>query len=115
MSAAVLAAMAISILWLEFDAVEAVTVSFLTLAFTQLWHVFNMRDEPRRILSNEITANPWIWAAIGLCIGLIVAAVYVPGLSSVLSLSHPGLAGWGVVLVTSMLPLLLAAPIAKWL
>jgi Ca2+-transporting ATPase len=108
MSACVLAAMVVAIQVLRFDAERAVTVSFLTLAFAQLWHVFNMRDEARRPLRNEVTRNPWVWAAIALCVVLILGAVYLPGVSDVLSLTNPGAAGWLVVLVMSALPLVLA-------
>ena len=45
MAITVLAAMAISIYALGFEYREALTVAFCTLAFAQMWHVFNMRDE----------------------------------------------------------------------
>ena len=43
---------------------ESVTVSFLTLGFAQLWHVFNMRSKQGGLLVNEVTRNPWVWGAI---------------------------------------------------
>ena len=43
-TAPVLASLWIATSVLGMDATKAVTVSFLTLAFAQLWHVFNMRD-----------------------------------------------------------------------
>ena len=58
------------------------TVTFLTVAFAQLWHVFNMRHPTSGLLRNEITRNPWIWAALALCAGLLVTAAYVPSLSA---------------------------------
>lgn len=39
---------------------QAITVSFLTLAAAQLWHVFNMRDHRAGLLLNNITTNPWV-------------------------------------------------------
>ena len=106
--AVVLGAMAVGRLVLGFDASKAVTVSFLTLALAQMWHVFNIREDSGRWLRNEITGNPWIWAALGLCSALIAAAVYFPPLAAVLSLVHPGPDGWLLVALASVLPLLLA-------
>lgn len=109
MSAAVLAAMAISHYYFHFDQQKAVTVAFCTLAFAQMWHVFNMRDEIKRVIVNEITGNGWVWAALGLCVILVLAAVYWPVLSDVLRLSNPGARGWCLILLASTVPLL-AAP-----
>jgi Ca2+-transporting ATPase len=106
-SISVLAAMATAVLYLEFDTVHAVTVSFCTLALAQVWHVFNMRGDPRRILKNEITKNIWIWVAIVICVALVVMAVYVPLLSGLLKLSDPGASGWLLIIVASFIPLLL--------
>jgi Ca2+-transporting ATPase len=108
MSAAVLGAMAAAHYLLALDRTETLTVSFCTLALAQLWHVFNMRERhagsPR--LRNEVTANPWIWGALALCLALVLAAVYWPVLSHVLRLAHPGAAGWVLILTMSLLPLL---------
>mgnify|MGYP001817671036 CR=1 FL=1 len=103
-----LAAMAFAILQLDFDAGRAVTVAFGTIALAQLWHVFNMRGDMKRVVNNEITRNVWIWAAIALCIVLILAAIYVPVLSDVLRLPDPGANGWLVILVASLVPLFVA-------
>ncbi len=97
---------------LGFEPARAVTVSFCTLALAQLWHVFNMRDELRRFIDNEITRNAWVWLAILLCLGLTVAAVYNPLLSGLLRLRDPGLEGWLVIVPMSLLPLL-AAPLVR--
>ena len=44
LTAATFGALALARFWLELDEPATVTVAFLTLAFAQLWHVFNMRD-----------------------------------------------------------------------
>ena len=113
-SVAVLGAMMFAITVLEFERSRAVSVSFCTLALAQLWHVFNMRDETRRLFNNEITRNAWIWVAVILCLALIMAAVYLPPLSTILRLGNPGLSGWLLILPASFLPLFLA-PVVKWL
>jgi Ca2+-transporting ATPase len=105
---ATLAALFIAIDWLEYDDRAAVTVSFLTLAFAQLWHVFNMRERRSGLLVNEVTRNPYVWGALALCTGLLLAATYLPGLSHVLKVVPPDGAGWAVVLGASLAPLVLA-------
>jgi Ca2+-transporting ATPase len=90
--------------WLGMSTKQAVTVSFLTLAFAQLWHVFNMRGRGSSFLRNDITGNPFVWGALALCIGLLLAAVYVPGLADVLKVADPGTKGWAVVIGMSLIP-----------
>jgi Ca2+-transporting ATPase len=85
---------------------EATTISFLTLALAQLWHVFDMRDSRSPLVKNEITRNPWIWAALLVCLALIGVAVHLPQLAAILSLADPGLDGWGLALGMSLVPLL---------
>jgi Ca2+-transporting ATPase len=114
MAAATLGSMAVALLVLEFEIGRGVSVAFCTLALAQLWHVFNMRGDIRRVFDNEITRNPWIWAALLLCLGLVLLAVYAPVLSSVLRLADPGLAGWLVIAVASLVPLG-AAPLVRCL
>lgn len=104
MTVAVLGAFALALVWLKMEKRQAVTVSFLTLAFSQLWHVFNMRDRGSRLLDNEITGNRFVWGALGLCTLLLLGAVYLPGLSHVLKVSHPGTTGWLIIAVMSLIP-----------
>jgi len=84
---------------------QATTVAFLTLAMAQLWHVFSMRSPRSGRLRNEITRNPWIWAALVLCIVLLVLAVSWSPLADVLTLVPPGAVGWTVALGFSLVPL----------
>ncbi|AFY78983.1 P-type ATPase, translocating [Pleurocapsa sp. PCC 7327] len=86
---------------------RAVTISFLTLAFTRLWHVFNMRDSDSRLFRNEITQNRFIWLALLICTGLILIAVYVPFIAQVLLIDPPSLEQWGLILGMSTIPLLI--------
>ena len=103
-TAAVLAALFAALHGLGYRDERAVTVSFLTLAMAQLWHVFTMRDRGSDLLRNSITRNPWVWGALALCAGLLAAAVYLPGLGDVLGVDDPGPAGWGLALGCSLAP-----------
>ncbi len=106
-AAIVLIALLTAFLWLDFDESSAITVSFLTLGFAKLWFVFNLRDHDAKRFNNDIIKNGWLWAAIGLCICLLLAAVYLPGLSDVLQTRRLNAAGWGLVLLLSLAPALL--------
>lgn len=103
-TAGVLGALALALLWLGLPREQAITVSFLTLAFAQLWHVFNMRGSSSGPLRNEVTRNPYVWGALLLCIFLLVAAVFIPPLALVLHVENPGWNGWGLIGVMSLAP-----------
>ena len=103
----VLGALAVAVGVLDRHGHAATTIAFLTLAMAQLWHVFSMRDKRSTAVVNEVTRNPWIWAAIALCLVLLGVAVHWPPLATVLSLSAPGWAGWGVAFAASLVPLAL--------
>ncbi len=97
----VLGSLVIALNWLQIGEKQAVTVSFLTLAFAQLWHVFNMRDHGSNPIQNDITRNPFVWGALGLCTALLLVAIYIPSFATALNIAHPGKEGWILVLVMS--------------
>ena len=101
----ILGSFALALTWLNFDATRAATVSFMTLGFTRLWHVFNMRDSNSGLFRNEITQNPYVWGALLLCTGLLLIAVYMPGLSGALRTADPGANGWLLILGMSLVTL----------
>ncbi|MBD3254722.1 MAG: HAD-IC family P-type ATPase [Candidatus Lokiarchaeota archaeon] len=100
----VLSSFLISFLILNFDETKVVTISFLTLAFAQLWHVFNMRKKGTHFFKNEITQNKYVWLALLLSIGLLIIAVYLPFLSTLLETTEPGLDGWAMIIFMSLSP-----------
>lgn len=103
---ALLGAFALGLTWLGMTPQEATTITFLTLGFTRLWHVFNMREQGSGLFRNEVSENPYIWGALVICSGLLLIAVYLPGLSTVLSTVNPGINGWIVVAGMSLMPLI---------
>jgi Ca2+-transporting ATPase len=100
----VLLALAMALHWLGLAQEQAVTVSFLTLAFSKLWFVFNLRSPGSRLLNNDIVANPAIAGSIVVCTLLLLAAVYMPGLSQVLRTAPVGKGGWALLLGMSLVP-----------
>lgn len=102
---ATLGAFWLALHWLLLTTAQAITVAFLTLALAQLWNVFNMRASAAGIFVNEVTRNPWVWGALALCLGLIAAALWLPGLSDILTLPDPGLPGFLLATGASFVPL----------
>ena len=85
---------------------HAVTISFLSVAFVRLLHVFNMRDARSGVFKNDVVRNPFVWGALGLCTVLLVLAVYLPPVALVLGVVDPGVTGWTMILATAAVPLL---------
>jgi len=106
-AASVLAGFAVALQWLGFDTVRAVTVAFLTLGFSKLWFVLNLRDRGAKPWNNDIVRNPWVWGALALCSGLLLLAAWWPPLQSVLPTESPGWRGWLLILGASLAPALL--------
>ena len=104
---AVLATFWLAFTWLGEDTKGAVTISFLTLAFAQLWHVFNMRNASTGILDNEVVKNIWVWLAVIGSGGLLLAAVYIPFLADLIDVVQPTVRGWFVIIAGSLAPLLI--------
>ncbi|MFO7959293.1 MAG: cation-transporting P-type ATPase [Candidatus Brocadiia bacterium] len=85
----------------------AVTMSFLTIGFAQLFHVFNSRKEGKPVRGREWFSNRYVLGAIVITIGLQLAAVYMPGLNTVLKTAdaQPTRDGWLVIAACSLAPL----------
>ena len=82
-------------------------VAFITLAFAQLFHVFNMTSAHSRLLVNDITKNKFVWLALLICSALLVLVYVLPQLRLVLNLTLLPVKLWIVSLLASMLPLVL--------
>jgi Ca2+-transporting ATPase len=106
LAASTFAALAVGCLWLDLDGTSIVTLTFLTLAFAQLFHVFNMRHPRSGLLRNEITRNPWLWASLLVCILLLALPPHVPAVAHILQLVPPSPGMWATILGLSIAPLL---------
>jgi Ca2+-transporting ATPase len=114
-AATTLGAFAIALDVLQLNDSQAVTVSFMTLAFARLWHIFNMRSRGSTPFHNEVVQNPYVWAALVICTGILLAAVYVPGLSDALGTTGLSLHVWGLVFGASLVPLFIGQLGKLWL
>jgi Ca2+-transporting ATPase len=89
------------------DAKALNNVAFITLAFAQLFHVFNMSSNHAGIWSNEVTRNRFVWLALLLCFFLIFLVYLFPQARVALNLSRLSLNAWVVAVLASLLPLVL--------
>jgi magnesium-transporting ATPase (P-type) len=85
--------------------VRATTMAFMTMALSQVFHVFNSRSQTRSAFTSRFFTNKWLWGAIGICLALQCAAVYVPLLQRVLHTVPPTTVEWGVIAGCSLFPL----------
>ena len=104
-AASTLIALVAAMHWLGLTAAQATTVSFLSIALAELWHVFNMRSRRSNPWRNAITENRFVWYAILLCLGLMFAAITVPPLVIALEIAPIGIDGWALAVGCSLLPL----------
>ena len=82
-------------------------IAFITLAFAQLFHVFNMSSTHSRFLVNDITRNKFVWLALIICSALLMIVYFIPQLSLVLNLTELPLKLWIVSLLASFIPLVM--------
>lgn len=82
-------------------------VAFLTLAFAQLFHVFNMSSVHSRFLVNDITKNKFVWFALLICTALLALVYAIPQMRLVLDLAWMPTKIWTVAILASLLPLVL--------
>jgi Ca2+-transporting ATPase len=83
---------------------HAVTMAFMTLALTQIFHAFNARSQRRSAFTDRLFTNGWLWGAVLACVLLQVAAVYVPFLQAVLYTVPLSGADWGMIAAWSLAP-----------
>ncbi len=84
---------------------HAVTLAFMTLVLTQIFHVFSARSRTRSAFSAGLFSNLWLWGAVVMCLALQLAAVYTPFLREVLHTVPLTGADWGLVVAGALVPL----------
>ncbi|WP_435353085.1 cation-translocating P-type ATPase [Emticicia sp. SJ17W-69] len=80
-------------------------VAFITLAFAQLFHVFNMSSLSSKLWMNDITKNKFVWLAVLICTGFMVLVYISPQMRLVLSLVELPTKVWFVSILASLIPL----------
>jgi Ca2+-transporting ATPase len=82
-------------------------MAFITLAFAQLFHVFNMSAFDSKVLINDITKNKYVWLAVIICTGFMVLVFVSPQMRVVLGLDFLPIKIWIVSILASFIPLFL--------
>ncbi len=84
---------------------KAITMSFMTIALAQLFHVFNSRKERKPMRRGEWMTNRYVLGAIVLVVALQLLAVYAPFMQPVLDTAPLGIVDWLIVAALSLAPL----------
>lgn len=72
--------------WLQLPDEQVNNMAFYTLVLAQLFNVFNLPKRQVSFFFNEVTRNPWVWGAIGLCIALTALGYILSPLRTALTL-----------------------------
>jgi Ca2+-transporting ATPase len=78
----------------------------MTLALTQVVHVFSARSPLESALSRSVLRNGWLWLAVATCLVLQWLAVSLPLLQRVLHTVMPTVAEWQVIAGCALAPLM---------
>lgn len=82
-------------------------IAFITLAFSQLFHVFNMSSVHSGIWINEVTKNKFVWLALLLCAVLIIGVYVFSQSRAALGLVIVPANIWLVAILASLLPIVI--------
>jgi len=82
-------------------------VAFITLAFAQLFHVFNMSAFDSKVFINDLTKNKYVWLAVVICTGFMVLVFVSPQMRLVLDLDILPTKIWMLAILASLFPLVL--------
>ena len=95
---------------------EAQARNMLLLLFVlfENFQTFNSRSEHKSVFRHNLFANPLLLIGVLAAQGLHIAAMYLPGLSSVLGIAPVTLYEWSVLLLIAS-SLLVVMELAKWL
>jgi Ca2+-transporting ATPase len=106
-SLAVVSAIYYHIYFYSADEIILNNLAFITLAFAQLFHVFNMSSKNAKLIINDITKNKFVWIALVLCISFLAIVFAVPTFRMVLKLAVLPLEVWIISIVSGLLPLVI--------
>lgn len=98
--------------WEITNSADGVTMAFLALSMTEIFHSFNMRSLHKSIFKMT-TRNKWLWLSMAASLICTTAVIYVPFLSNAFGFEHISLMEYGIsmLLAISIIPLV---EIMKW-
>lgn len=92
--------------WEIANSEDGMTIAFLTLSMTEIFHSFNMRSLNRSVFSLK-KQNKFLWGAMLLSFLCTTLVIYMPGLSAAFGFEHISFAEYGaaVLLAATIIPL----------
>jgi Ca2+-transporting ATPase len=82
----------------------AATMTFVTLAFDEIWRAYGWRSAWRNFWQVSPWTNLWLLGAIALSAAVVVATVVLPPVRTIFSTNPLTLAEWGIALGFSFIP-----------
>jgi len=86
---------------------KARTVVFTTLVLAELLHSFNVRSERLTLMELSFIDNKALLAALGASLSLHLAVIFVPVFMRLFGTAYLDMAGWGLIIACSILPVIL--------
>ncbi len=83
--------------WEITNSADGMTMAFLTLSMTEIFHSFNMRSLHKSILHTK-EQNRWLWLSMLASLVCTTAVIYVPFLSDAFGFEHISLMEYGVAI-----------------
>jgi Ca2+-transporting ATPase len=83
---------------------HAMSMSFMTLALAQIFHLGTARGRDSMIRPDRMFANRYAIAAVGVSVGLQLAAMYANGLQSILHVAPLSAAEWAIAGTLAAVP-----------
>ncbi len=77
-------------------------IAFFSLAFTQLLHVFDMREANEHAFINQVTQNKYVWFALLFCMAALFTAYFVPVLHDALNFVRLSPSNWLQIAITAI-------------
>ncbi|HPH46474.1 MAG TPA: cation-translocating P-type ATPase [Chryseolinea sp.] len=93
--------------YLGYDAETCNNITFLALAFAQLWHVLNLSHHKISFIQNEVTRNVYVWFALLFCSIIIMIFYWIHPLSKIIGLQTLTGTSWLIIGITSLVPIAL--------
>ena len=99
--------------WEITDSADGMTMAFLTLSMTEIFHSFNMRSLKKSIFQMK-GHNKWLWLAMLASLLATTAVIYVPFLSNAFGFEHISLVEYAVAILLAFL-IIPFVELTKWI
>jgi Ca2+-transporting ATPase len=90
--------------WRGVSVQTAETMAFVTLVLCELFRAYTVRSERVSLFRLGIFSNPWMQAAVGFSIFLLLVVVFVPFFQPIFNTHAMSLKEWGVVIGLALIP-----------